>query len=191
MYVCAGLGFILKATKSKWGTDVHYSGTSQIKRSHVGDSWGTTITCETKVSWRQVNALVGYILLALLRLMIRTLWEINQSVINQPVECLPKRCCCIGSTYFFSAVFWWAAWDRRGGLIRRPSHFWGKYQLYLQCEVRPRLDMMCIVEANPDVSVILVPSSKSQWDFYMGFWITTENKVRDKEKFMILTHFVQ
>jgi len=44
--------------------------------------------------------------------------------------------------------------------------------------------------ANPDVSITLVPLTKTHLDFSIGFWIIAENKVCDQQNFMILTHFV-
>lgn len=43
---------------------------------------------------------------------------------------------------------------------------------------------------NPEVSIAVVPSTKSLWDSLTGFWITAENNLFDKHKFLILTHFV-
>ena len=36
-----------------------------------------------------------------------------------------------------------------------------------------------------DVSIALAPSTKSQWDFLIGFWIITKNNLCGKQKFMI------
>ena len=42
-----------------------------------------------------------------------------------------------------------------------------------------------------EVSMALVPPTKSQWDFYIGFQIIAENKLCDKHMCMILTCYVQ
>lgn len=36
-----------------------------------------------------------------------------------------------------------------------------------------------------DISIALAPSTKSQWDFLIGFWIITKNNLCGKQKFMI------
>ena len=45
--------------------------------------------------------------------------------------------------------------------------------------------------ANLVISNALFPSTKSLWDFSVGFWITAENKLCGKQRFIILTCFVQ
>jgi len=41
------------------------------------------------------------------------------------------------------------------------------------------------LQANGEVSVAPVPSAKNRWDFFTGFWIIAENKLRGKHEFMI------
>lgn len=41
---------------------------------------------------------------------------------------------------------------------------------------------MTFLKAYPEVSIALVPSIESRWDFSIGFWIFVKNKS------MILTH---
>ena len=40
--------------------------------------------------------------------------------------------------------------------------------------------------ANPEVGIALVPSTKSLWDFFYGFWIIAKYNLCGKHKFMIL-----
>ena len=44
-------------------------------------------------------------------------------------------------------------------------------------------------KANGEFSIALVPSTKSLWDFWVGFW-NIKNKPCGKHKFMMLTRFV-
>lgn len=41
-----------------------------------------------------------------------------------------------------------------------------------------------------EISIALVPSTKGQWHFLIGFWIIAENKIFGKQKFRILAHVV-
>lgn len=41
--------------------------------------------------------------------------------------------------------------------------------------------------ANLEVSILLVPSIKSQWDFYIRFWMTAENKLCEKHSHILFT----
>lgn len=50
---------------------------------------------------------------------------------------------------------------------------------------------MTVLLANPEVNITLVPSTKSLWDFLIGFRNIGRNKLSDKHKFMIITCFVQ
>lgn len=44
---------------------------------------------------------------------------------------------------------------------------------------------------NKEVRITLVPLTISQWDFSIDLWIIAENKICGKQKFRILTPFVQ